>query len=61
MGLFSKPEVVIAEKESSSTKGVSAAAGGELAEKAAGENEKIAKEIAVVKAVLSVRIIFCLS
>ena len=49
MGLFSKPEVVIA-KESSNAKEYLRQLE-ELAEKAAGENaKKIAKEIAVVKA-----------
>lgn len=49
MGLFSKPEVVIA-KESSNAKEYLRQLE-ELAEKAAGENaRKIAKEIAVVKA-----------
>ena len=49
MGLFSKPEVVIA-KESSNAKEYLRQLE-ELAEKATGENaKKIAKEIAVVKA-----------
>ena len=54
MGLFSKPEVVIA-KESSNAKEYLRQLE-ELAEKAAGENaKKIAKEIAVVKSVRQYR------